>query len=181
MQHAPVSAASPVSPVSAPESVHIAAPFSVVGIATRTTNRDEAEPSTARLSALWDRFFSHSWERRLPGSPDGDRRVFGVYSAYESDAHGAFDVTAGVALPATAAAAAQSDMGADTVCIQVEAGDYLVFRSQGAMPQMVIDAWGSIWRYFAENPQVRRRFGTDFEAYSGPDEVAIHIGVVAAS
>jgi hypothetical protein len=24
---------------------------------------------------------------------------------------------------------------------------------------------------------VRRRFGTDFEAYEGPDKVAIHVGV----
>jgi hypothetical protein len=47
------------------------------------------------------------------------------------------------------------------------------------MPQMVIGTWGEIWRYFAANPQVQRRFATDFEAYDGPDQVAIHIGIVA--
>ena len=34
------------------------------------------------------------------------------------------------------------------------------------MPQLGIDAWGAVWRYFADHPQVQRRFGTDFEAYS---------------
>ena len=71
---------------------------------------------------------------------------------------------------------AQAVPGASRVDIQ--AGDYLVFTGQGDMPQMVIDTWVRIWHYFAENPQVQRRFGTDFEAYEGPDQVAIHIGVL---
>ena len=29
-----------------------------------------------------------------------------------------------------------------------------------------------------KNPQMQRRFCTDFEAYEGPDKVAIHVGVV---
>ena len=61
--------------------------------------------------------------------------------------------------------------------VDIQAGDYLVFTGHGDMPQMVIDTWVRIWRYFAENPQVQRRFGTDFEAYEGPDSVAIHVGV----
>ena len=63
--------------------------------------------------------------------------------------------------------------------VDIEPGDYLVFTGEGEMPQMVIDTWGEIWRYFAANPQVQRRFATDFEAYDGPDQVAIHIGIVA--
>jgi len=63
------------------------------------------------------------------------------------------------------------------VQIAVQAGDYLVFHGHGTMPQMVIDAWGDVWRYFAAHPQLPRRFGTDFELYEGPDRVAIHIGI----
>ncbi|CAN7217351.1 GyrI-like domain-containing protein [Acidovorax sp. LjRoot66] len=144
--------------------------FRVAGIAVRTRNSDEMNPETSRIGGLWDRFFSESWEHKLP-RPGADGRIFGVYSAYESNEQGAFDVLAGVAAPEDA----QVVGGASTIAI--EAGDYLVFHGQGSMPQMVIDAWGEVWRYFGENPQIQRRFTTDFEAYAGPDRVAIHIGI----
>ncbi|HVL43875.1 MAG TPA: GyrI-like domain-containing protein [Acidovorax sp.] len=144
--------------------------FHVTGLTVRTRNRDESNPATARIGGLWDRFFSESWEGKLPGRGE-DGHLFGVYSGYESDAHGAFDVTAGVAVPPPVAPLAGA------VQVAVEAGDYLVFHGHGTMPQRVMDAWGDVWRYFASNPQVPRRFGTDFERYAGPDRVAIHIGI----
>lgn len=156
--------------------VHISA-FQVTGLSVRTCNSDEADPGSARIGPLWDRFFSQSWERHLP--PAGhDGRLYGVYSAYESDASGAFDVTAGVATAHSAGGSAGEGGGAQAQRVPVQAGQYLVFSGQGAMPQMVIDTWSEIWHYFANNPQVQRRFGTDFEAYSGPDQVDIHIGIV---
>lgn len=153
-----------------PSVVQVSA-FSVAGIAVRTRNGDEMVPERARIGALWDQFFSESWARRLPG-PGADGRLYGVYSAYESDQHGAFDVTAGVS------AAVQAEPPVGTARVEVEPGDYLVFPGEGPMPQMVIDAWGDVWRYFEANPGVRRRFGTDFELYEGPESVAIHIGVL---
>ena len=62
--------------------------------------------------------------------------------------------------------------------VQIEGGDYLVFNGQGQMPQMVLEVWQAIWQYFEQHPHIRRRYCTDFEAYSGPEEVAIHIGVL---
>lgn len=144
--------------------------FTVTGLQVRTRNRDEMDPATARIGGLWDRFFS-----QCPAESAGaDARMFGVYSGYESDEHGAFDVTASVPVGAT-----DRSPLSGSVCVPILAGDYLVFTGQGTQPlvQLVIDTWGHVWRYFAENPQVRRRFGTDFEAYEGPDKVAIHIGV----
>ena len=158
---------------STPESIQIPA-FSVAGITARTRNSEEMDPATARIGALWERFFSQSWERQLPGRGD-DGRIFGVYSGYESNEHGSFDVTAGVTVAEPHLAHAVP--GAHRV--DIEAGNYLVFTGEGDMPQMVIDTWVRIWHYFAANPQLRRRFGTDFEAYEGPDKVAIHIGVAA--
>lgn len=147
--------------------------FSVAGIRVRTRNSDEMNHATARLGALWNRFFSQSWERQLPSRGD-DGRIFGVYSAYESNEHGAFDVTAGVAV------ADAGDVHAlpGAVRVDVQAGDYLVFTGEGEMPQMVIDTWVRVWQFFADNPQVQRRFGTDFEAYEGADKVLVHIGVL---
>jgi predicted transcriptional regulator YdeE len=138
--------------------------FHVAGLTIRTTNREENEPATAHIGKLWGRFFG---EETYASTPDrtGDARIFSVYSAYESDAHGAFDVTAGVAVSGSEGSRA------------VEAGDYLVFTGQGEMPQMVIATWQRIWQYFEAHPEVTRRYRSDFEAYEGPDKVAIHIGV----
>ncbi|MBT2322477.1 GyrI-like domain-containing protein [Variovorax paradoxus] len=139
--------------------------FTIAGLTVRTTNRDENDPQCARIGKLWTRFFDErAYERphRI-----NDMRLYSVYSAYESDAAGAFDITTGVAVsdgPAT---------------VRIEAGDYLVFSGQGEMPQMVLAVWQSIWQYFERHPEVRRTYRSDFEAYSGPDQVAIHIGVIA--
>ena len=139
--------------------------FQVAGLTVRTTNRDENDPATARIRALWNRFFGEETYRSTPGRT-GDARIYGVYSGYESDAHGAFDLTVGVAVADTT-----------TGSVAIEAGDYLVFMGQGEMPQMVIAAWQRIWQYFEAHPEIVRRYRSDFEAYEGPGKVAIHIGV----
>ena len=138
--------------------------FRVSGLTIRTTNREESDPATARIGKLWGRFFG---EETYASTPErtSDARIFSLYSAYESDAHGAFDVTAGVAVSGGKGSLA------------VEAGDYLVFNGQGEMPQMVIATWERIWQYFEAHPEIARRYRSDFEAYEGPDKVAIHIGV----
>lgn len=138
--------------------------FCVSGLTVRTTNREESVPATARLGALWGRFFGEEIYAST-SNRTADMRIFGVYSAYESDAHGAFDVTAGVVVT--------DGKGS----ISIEAGDYLVFTGQGEMPQMVIATWQRIWQYFEAHPEITRRYRSDFEAYDGPDKVAIHIGV----
>lgn len=160
--------------MTAAPTVEQVAPFHVAGLSVRTRNSDEMNPATARVGDLWGRFFSQSWERRVPGRGD-DGRVFGVYSGYESDEHGAFDVTAGVA------ASPASALVDGVTQVSVQGGPYLVFRCEGTMPQMVIDGWVRVWEHFAAAPAHCRRFGTDFEQYEGPDQVAIYIGVVPAN
>jgi predicted transcriptional regulator YdeE len=146
-----------------PELTTISA-FSVTGLKARTTNAAEQNPATGRIGPLWGQFYSSSLASQ--GS------IYGVYSNYESDMHGAFDITAGVG----GALVESANQGWQT--LQVKAGDYLVFRHKGAMPQAVIDCWIQIWQYFSQpRSDVQRRYATDFEQYLGSDEVAIHIGV----
>ncbi|PTT26929.1 effector binding domain-containing protein, partial [Pseudomonas sp. HMWF021] len=54
---------------------------------------------------------------------------------------------------------------------------YLVFEAQGPLPDAVISTWGRIWEFFEQNPQIQRRYATDYEAYTGPESVAVYIGV----
>ena len=138
-------------------------PFTVQGFKVRTTNATEQTPQ-AKIGALWQRYFS------LPGASVSG--VYGVYSGYESDWTGAFDVTAG------AEAASGNVPKADHVTVQIEGGKYLVFPAKGTMPQAVFDAWGRVWQYFsAPRTDWQRCYATDFEQYLGADEVAVCIGV----
>lgn len=143
------------------------APFSVSGLKVRTRNSAELTAETAKIGPMWGRFFGEGLNEQIaPQQPAAP--VYGVYSGYESDASGAFDVTAGMAVEEPAP-------GYET--INIEEGRYLVFEGSGPMPDAVISAWQYIWNYFEANPQVQRRFATDFEAYNGPESVAVHIGI----
>ncbi|SIS07670.1 GyrI-like domain-containing protein [Pseudomonas sp. A214] len=145
-------------------------PFTVAGLQVHTRNADEQQPEMARIGPMWQQFFSEGLFDKIPAR-QSESFVYGVYSNYESDATGYFDVTAGVQVDATSAGYAAVD---------IEGGDYLMFSAKGPMPDCVIQTWGLIWAYFVDNPQTLRRFTTDFEVYSGPDSVAIYIGVQSA-
>ena len=145
--------------------------FRVAGISVRTSNQDEVSPETARLGALWGRFFQDGIPSKVanqvPGSP-----VYGVYSDYESDVNGQYTVTAGVQIEPSATG------GDDFTAVDVPGGEYLVFEGQGAMPQVVIETWISVWDYFSAGGEFKRAYTTDFELYKGTDEIAIHVSVV---
>jgi predicted transcriptional regulator YdeE len=136
--------------------------FKVAGLRARASQGDESDAQLQHIGSLWDRFFDERVYERTPHRTR-DMRLYGVYSDYESDA---FHVTTGVAV----------SKGASVVGI--EAGDYLVFDGRGEMPRMIQDVWQAVREYFAQHPEIRRSYRSDFEAYSGPDRVAVHIGVI---
>jgi predicted transcriptional regulator YdeE len=141
-------------------------PIAIAGIKVRTTNAAEFNPATSKIAGMWGQFFSEGLFDSLPGKlPDSP--IYGVYSGYESDYMGAFDVTAGVAVT-------KSDNP-----LALQAGEYLVFSATGPMPQTVLQTWGVVWQYFQSNPNVQRSYATDFESYLGTDKVEIHIGIQA--
>jgi predicted transcriptional regulator YdeE len=149
----------------------LAQPIAVAGITVRTTNAAEFNPVTGKIAGLWGRFFSQGLFGSLPGKL-ADSPVYGVYSGYESDYLGAFDVTAG------AAVSGPSD-DPELTNLALQAGEYLVFSAAGPMPQTVLQTWGLVWQYFQTHPEVQRQYATDFEAYPGADSVSIHIGIKA--
>ncbi len=134
--------------------------FTVTGRTVRTKNSDEFNPDSAKLSNLWQQFYS--------SNPSPNTTIFGVYSGYESDANGSYDVTAGVL---------NTNQRVALSAVAINSGNYLVFQSKGQMPQTVIETWKRVWDYFNVNSPYLRCFMTDFEAYKNGDEVAIYIGV----
>jgi predicted transcriptional regulator YdeE len=134
------------------------------GLTTRTKNEDEMNPQTQKIAPLWGRFFTEIIPTLTP-----ETKSYGVYSNYESDAFGEFDVMVGV------------DNTADTELktVKLAEGDYLCFEVKGELPQAVIVTWGEVWGYFAdENCKEKRAFKTDFELYLSESEAEIYIGIV---
>ncbi|KAA8678389.1 GyrI-like domain-containing protein [Vibrio gigantis] len=136
------------------------------GFAVRTNNNDEVDPAKAKIGQLWQGFFEQAFPKLTP-----DSKVYGVYTNYESDFTGDFDVIA------------CTNVLTDTTIAQlietkIEAGKYLTFSAEGELPQAVIDLWGEVWAYFntADCPHVRT-YTTDFEFYKGETEVEISIAI----
>jgi predicted transcriptional regulator YdeE len=134
--------------------------FLVTGFSVRTQNSDEFNEKTAKIPSLWQQFYSSE----LAGSA----KLFGVYSNFESDENGPYTVTVGAA-----STKEQSQLSS----VRIQAGNYLIFQGTGPMPQTVIEAWQRIWTFFQKTTEYRRNFISDFEAYSGSDQVAVYIGV----
>lgn len=150
-----------------PHLVHRDQPLHLAGITTRTTNAAEFSPAMAQIAPLWQRFFS---ERVAQSVADytPQSALYGVYSGFESDAMGAFDVCAAVQA---------AEVPAGLAAVTVPAGRYLVFEAQGPMPATVIALWGAVWQYFQGQPAYLRRYASDFEEYRGEGRIAIYIGV----
>ncbi len=151
-----------------PKIAHISR-FLVSGLTVRTINRDEFNEETAKIPGLWAQFFASGTAdkipQRLPDTP-----IVGVYSTYDSDLTSFYNVTAGVSV---------ATLNPDFSSIEVQKGKYLVFEANGPIPTALFQAWSSIWAYFEQHPHVQRSYLTDFELYSGPEEVQIHIGVAS--
>lgn len=145
------------------------APFLVTGITVRTSYRNEEKPETAQLAGLWGRFYSEALASEIPHALP-DTPIYGVYYGYDSDYRGAFNTTAGIAVSARS-----NSRQFDTV--EVRGGTYMVFEAKGAMPQVIVETWGSIWKFFETNAACKRKYTTDFELYTAADEIAIHIAV----
>ena len=134
---------------------------------TRTTNADEMNPETAKIGALWESFYSNIYPKLSASA-----KVYGLYTNYESDTTGAFDVVA-----CTDAELTLTDD--NTQEFQMSPGSYLKFSAMAELPGAVIDIWGSVWGYFdSADCAHTKAFTTDFELYVGEREVEIYISIL---
>lgn len=140
--------------------------FSVTGFVIRTTNADEVTPSTAKIGRLWARFYENAAPKLNEKS-----KVYGLYTNYESDFTGAFDVI-------VCSDTLSPEELANSVKVTIDSGKYMTFYAAGAMPQVVINLWGDVWSYFgSKNCLHERAYTTDFEYYKSDNEVEIFISI----
>ena len=147
-------------------------PIRVAGLALRTDNATEAQPEIGKIPGLWQRFRSEDWFDRL-GKLGASGPPVGVYSGYESDASGTFQILAGRELKSIAPVDRPLEM------VEVPAGAYLLFRSSGALPGSVIRGWQDVWAYFERPDAPARAYTYDVEIYPDAEHVEIWIAIEA--
>jgi predicted transcriptional regulator YdeE len=142
----------------------------LIGIETRTSNRDEMASATAKIPGLWGRFFQEGIAERVPNKKPGGVTI-GAYTKYESDHTGPYSLVVGSEV--TSLDAIPSGMTG----LIIPRGQFLVFRAQGPMPKALIDTWNSIWDYFLDGPSHQRLYTTDYEVHRSADRVDVHVAV----
>ena len=145
----------------------------IAGIATRTENRLEMDPKTARIGPLWERFFEEGIGGTLSGASIQEG-IVAVYTEFESDADGPYSLVIG------AIVARSHDVPDSIRTVDVPAGTYLRFLAAGEMPAALMDAWRGIWEYFKSSSH-RRSYLSDVETHrtlpNGDVVVEIDIGI----
>jgi predicted transcriptional regulator YdeE len=149
-----------------PEIVRMPA-FAVAGFTTRTANEREMS-GEGRIGPLWQKYMT-SGNGAIPRVIDPSL-TFSVYTNYESDHTGAYDVILGKPV-------GNLESISDPLRgVAIPATEYAVFPAASATPDGIRSAWMAVYEYFDGPTNLRRAFTADFERYSA-DGVQLYIAV----
>jgi predicted transcriptional regulator YdeE len=138
----------------------------IVGVEIRTTNRAEAVADTAKIPALWARFFQV--EGAIPNRIDPGV-VLGTYTSYESDYQGEYSLIVG------AEVGVPGNVPAGMTGLTIPPARYLVFTAKGEMPVALIRTWMQIWQYFSVTSEYQRAYTTDFERHDKNEKASVDV------
>lgn len=136
----------------------------LAGSSVRTNNKDEMSENDGKIVQLWDDYVKNDIYNKT-FNKSKEPYLYGVYSEYDSDLNG--DYTVSVAVEVTKSKNA----------IVIEDQKFLVFKNKGEFPEVVIDTWEIVWKYFEENDEYTRMYTVDFEKYISKDELEIYIAI----
>lgn len=145
-------------------------PKQILGLATRTSNAAESNLSGGKIPPLWRRFIAEQWSERLE-KVGASGPTIAVYSDYESDASGSYQLLVGRQVRNSQSVAPPLQI------VSAPQASYLVFRRSGPLPQAVIDGWHDVWAYFARADAPPRAYTFDFETYPDAESVEIWVAV----
>lgn len=130
--------------------------FKVIGITTRTSNQDEMK-GAGKMASLWNRFYAEGFSEKIANKISDE--VISVYHDYESDSTGPYSVILGMKVEQSAPLPDGLSM------IQIPEQKYQVFTcAQGALPEVVIQGWQTIWS-LEKSHEIDRRYTFDLEVY----------------
>jgi predicted transcriptional regulator YdeE len=105
----------------------------------------------------------------IPGVTD-PTLTFSLYTNYESDHTGAYDVILGKSVNPLEPAREPLRV------VAIPAAEYVVFNAESGSPDAIREAWMGVYDYFSGQTSLRRAFTIDFERYSA-DGVELYIAV----
>lgn len=139
--------------------------FVVKGLVIRTSNAMEMNPETAMIAQ-----HVQDVDSNLVIDYKSGAQAYSVYYNYESDVNGQFDILMG----STDVLYAKVEL----TSVDIVAGSYLKFESEGKFPEAIISAWQTVWSYFSlPDCKHYRSYTTDFEHYEGPNKVSVYIAL----
>lgn len=131
----------------------------LVGLTTRTNNKNEMNAATSKIGELVERFWGEDIASQLPNRKNPGVTL-SVYTDYDSDEHGDYTYFIGEEVDAFA------NIPAELQQLTIPAASYQKFTTlSGSMPEVVISAWQEIWKMSADDFGGDRAYIADFEVY----------------
>lgn len=131
--------------------------FTVVGIAVRTSNREQATPARP-IGTLWERLFKEGVLGAIPNKADG--KIVALYTEYASDKDGEYTYVLGARVSKV------ETLPAGMVAKNVPAGRYALFTSdEGPVQKVVVAMWRRVWETPISALGGDRAYKADFEVY----------------
>jgi predicted transcriptional regulator YdeE len=131
--------------------------FTVVGIAVRTSNAEQATPEQP-IGKQWQRLFREEVLAAIPTKANGN--ILAVYTEYANDKDGEYTYLLGARVTKV------ENLPAGMVAKNVPAGRYAVFTSErGPVQKIVVEMWRRVWATPKGELGGDRSYKADFEVY----------------
>ena len=138
----------------------------LVGVNIRTNNNDPNMSDD--IGKLWDEFFNQGIFFKIKNKVN--ERTIGLYSNYESDFTGDYDMTVACEV------SDDKEKPKGTIVKIIPAGKYAKFIVKGHMQKAVYEFWQQLWEM-----DLNRAYTCDFEEYINSDidnaEINIYIAL----
>jgi len=148
--------------------------IALIGVTTRTNNKNEMIPGKSKIGALAGNYWSSKLADEFKARSD-PYVTYAVYTEYESDEHGDYTYFIGEKVKSL-----DSQNHSKFKPLIVPKGTYQKFTTKsGKMPDIVIASWQEIWKMTQDDFGGKRNYIADFEVYdkrsSDPNNMVIDI------
>lgn len=129
------------------------------GITVRTSNKDEMNPKTAKISGCIQQFYGQKLYEKIE-NPINPAVAIGAYTNYVSDHTDEYTYFIGMEVADTVECPAELEK------LVIPAGTYVEFTTdKGKMPDILVAKWKEIWEMTPQDFGAPRAYKVDFELY----------------
>lgn len=131
----------------------------LIGIRARTNNKQEMDPSTAKISPTVQQYFHNGLYDKIPNRTKPGV-TYCVYTDYDSDANGDYTYFIGELVSNLDA------LPEGFTSVTIPSQHYAKFTNgPKTMPDVCIEAWQQIWQMNDSDLGGKRNYQADFELY----------------